>query len=220
MPFSKTVDLENLHGHIAIPDKNSGIGLLLVHAWWGLNEFFKTLADHFATEGFVVFAPDFYNGKVATTIDEAENLSDKMDEEATATTLNRALDYLKQHPSAAGEKVGVMGVSLGAWFSVNLSMNRPEEIGAIVLFYGLGDRKISDFSIPIQGHFAEDDKYENTEDVKEFEMRVAEGRGECEFYTYPGTTHWFFESDVINAFHKSSANLAFERTIMFLKSHL
>jgi len=56
--------------------------------------------------------------------------------------------------------------------------------------------------------------------VREFEILVAEGRGECEFFTYLGTTHWFFESDVTKAYQRSAADLAFERTIAFLKSHL
>jgi carboxymethylenebutenolidase len=220
MPSSMTVDLENLHGYLAEPDKNSGLGVLLVHAWWGLNEFFRTLADRFAAEGFVAFAPDYYNGKVAVTTDDAANFRDQMNIGKTDETLKKALDYLKQHPSVTGKKIGVLGISLGTWFCVDLARRRPEDIGAIVLFYGIGGGEFNDFRIPLQGHFAENDQFENTKDVKEFEMQVAEGSEKCEFYTYPGTTHWFFESDVTDAYQQSAANLAFERTIAFLKSHL
>lgn len=44
--------------------------MLIVHAWWGLNEFFKTLANRFAGEGFVTLVPDYYGGKVAATVNE------------------------------------------------------------------------------------------------------------------------------------------------------
>ena len=214
------IEIDGLKGYLAIPDERSGKGILMVHAWWGLNDFFKTLAHRFATEGFVAFAPDYYNGIVATTIDGAMNLRNKMDRKNTDAILKKALDYLKKHPSRAGEKIGVLGISLGTQFSVNLARNRSNDVGAIVLFYGLAGGKFDKFGIPLQGHFAENDEFEDTETVKKFEMLVTEGGGNGEFYTYPGTTHWFFEDDVASAYQKPAANLAFERTIVFLKSHL
>jgi carboxymethylenebutenolidase len=221
MATSSTIETDNLNGHLSIPDKKAGKGILLLHAWWGLNNFFKTLANRFAIEGFVVFAPDYYDGRVATTINEANDLSTKLDIEKADTTIRSALDYLKQHPSVIGKRIGVMGVSLGTLFTVNLARSRPEDVGAIILFYGLGDGEFSSIKPPIQGHFAETDEWDaGPGDVKKVEMQLAEKRRVYEFYTYQGTTHWFLEEDVIKAYHQPSAELAFRRTITFLKSHL
>jgi carboxymethylenebutenolidase len=212
--------MTELKGHLALPERKKGKGLLLVHAWWGLNEFFMGLADRFAEEGFVVFAPDYYNGKVASTIDAAEKFSNVMDEKETESNLKKALKYLSKHPAVTGEKIGILAISLGAWFSVRLAFDEPDNIGAIVLFYGIGGGEFNEFAIPIQCHFAEDDEYEEIDQIIEFKEQVMKGKGKGEFHTYEGTTHWFFESDVINAFHEPSAELAFQRTVAFLKSHL
>jgi len=42
--------------------------LLVLHAWWGLNDFFKGFCHRLAAEGFVALAPDLFHGKIATTV--------------------------------------------------------------------------------------------------------------------------------------------------------
>jgi carboxymethylenebutenolidase len=214
-------EVDDLKGHLSIPEKKSGRGVLLLHAWWGLNDFLKTLAHRFAIEGFVAFAPDYYDGKIAATIHEAEDLSSKVDREKTDAKLGKVLDYLKHHPSVTGNKIGVIGISLGTLFAVDLTRSRPEDVGAAILFYGLGDAEFSSIRVPIQGHFAETDEWDaGPEDVKRVEAQLAENGRIYEFHTYQGTTHWFLEQDVIQAYHRPSAELAFKRTTTFLKSHL
>ena len=60
--------------YLAVPLQPDAPGVIVLHAWWGLNPFFKGLCDQLASEGFVAFAPDLNNGKVARTVDEAEKL--------------------------------------------------------------------------------------------------------------------------------------------------
>lgn len=221
MVSESIIDIDNLHGYISIPDKNAGKGLLLVHAWWGLNEFFKTLANRFASEGFVAFAPDYYDGKVATTVDDAKSLRMKLGKKQADVTLKNAVTCLRQHPSVTGEKIGVLGVSLGTRYSVNLARKMPKDIGAIVLFYGAAGGKFDGFRVPIQGHFAEKDEWgADPKAVKKFEARLGESDSVLELYIYQGTTHWFFEEDVTDSYHRPSAELAFRRAVDFLKSYL
>ena len=221
MVSDSIVKIDDLTGFLSIPDKKTGKGVLLLHAWWGLNDFFKTLANRFAVEGFISFAPDYYNGRVATTVDEANSLRMKFDKKEAELIHKNAVDYLKQHPSMIGEKIGVLGISLGTRFSVNLARKRPKDIGVIILFYGVVGGIFRGFKVPIQGHFAENDEWgADPKAVKKFEKRLDEGDGGYEFYTYEDTTHWFFEDNVVKAYHRPSAELAFRRTIDFLKSHL
>lgn len=71
-------------GYLAIPAKGNGSGVLVLHAWWGLTDFFKDLCVRLSTAGFVAFAPDLYRGSTASTRDEAENLVSKLDQEAAS----------------------------------------------------------------------------------------------------------------------------------------
>lgn len=61
-------------GYLAFPKTRTGSGVLVLHAWWGLNPFFQDLCKRLARGGFVAFAPDLYHGQLATTIAEAERL--------------------------------------------------------------------------------------------------------------------------------------------------
>lgn len=66
------------NGYLALPKSGHGPGIMILHAWWGLNPFLKDFCERLAMEGFVVFAPDLYQGKVATTIEEARLLRSKL----------------------------------------------------------------------------------------------------------------------------------------------
>ena len=67
------------------------------------------------------------------------------------------------------------------------------------------------------GHFAENDVYESRSDVDELEETLRKAGRQVTFYHYNGTSHWFFEPDRVDAYNKEAADLAWERTMAFLK---
>jgi carboxymethylenebutenolidase len=67
-------------GYLAVPTSGAGSAVLVLHAWWGLNETIKAFCTRLAASGFTAFAPDLYHGKVADTIPAAEALGKALDE--------------------------------------------------------------------------------------------------------------------------------------------
>jgi carboxymethylenebutenolidase len=72
----------------------------------------------------------------------------------------------------------------------------------------------------IQFHLAESDDYVATSGAKKPERQLSAAGKDAEFYIYPGTAHWFFESDRADAYNAQAAKLAWSRTVEFLKKHV
>src|SRR5438132_14152583 len=102
-------------GYLAVPKTGSGPGLLVLHAWWGLNDFFKGLCDRLAAAGFVAFAPDLYRGATASTRDGAANLMSKVDQKVAGQDILNGVRGLQSHPAVKGKHLGVIGFSMGAF---------------------------------------------------------------------------------------------------------
>ena len=82
-------------GYLALPGNGQGAGILVLHAWWGLNGFFKDLCKRLAREGLVAFAPDLYHGHIATTIEDARRLRSKLNKHQVGTDMAAAIEYLQ-----------------------------------------------------------------------------------------------------------------------------
>ncbi len=208
--------------YLAVPQEGKGPGILLLHAWWGLNGFIKKLADNFATEGFVVLAPDLYGGPTAATIEEAEKLASSLDDEQASAAVLASVDYLLGQPATEGDNITVIGFSLGASYAAWLTKKRPE-ITSAVLFYGGAEQAgqaegfANATNASFLGHFAERDEYEPGEFVPQLQEQLHAAGKEAQFYIYPGTGHWFFEHDRPDAYNAEAAGLAWTRTLEFLR---
>ena len=77
--FTSYGDNQEARGYLALPEHGDGPGVLVLHAWWGLNDTIKAFCTRLAEAGFVAFAPDLYHGKVADTIADAETLGQALD---------------------------------------------------------------------------------------------------------------------------------------------
>ncbi len=214
----------SVRGYIAVPKKGKGPGVLVLHAWWGLNDFFKTLCDRLATAGFVAFAPDLYGGATASTRDGARALMSKLNEKAASEDIVRSVRALQVYPGVRGKRAGVIGFSLGAFWALWLAQELPADLAAVVLFYGTREgnyeRGFAATEAAFLGHFAEKDEFESPASVQELEKLLGTNGRDVTFYTYPGTSHWFFEKDRPDAYDSKAADVAWQRTVSFLKAHL
>lgn len=212
----------NLQGHLAVPRSGQGPGVLVLHAWWGLNDTIKQVCQRLADAGFVAYAPDLYHGRIANTIPAAERLSSELEanSEVAKAEVATAVHTLweKAHPRAQG--IGVVGFSLGAYYALQVSGHDPERVRAVVLFYGCGDGDFARSRAVYLGHFAENDPYEPAENVAWLENALQENGRSATFYRYAGVGHWFCEPDRVDAYDETAANLAWELTLSFLRANL
>jgi carboxymethylenebutenolidase len=209
---------ELANAYMSIPESGKGPGVILLHAWWGLNSFFMRLCDLLSQEGFVALAPDLYHGEVATTIDEARSLRSKINRKVANTEMKEAVAYLLSQEVVAEPKISLIGFSLGASYANWLAINKPKNIQSVVLFYGEGGGKFEKSKATYLGHYAERDRYgAGLEQVKAFKERLLEAGRDVTFYTYKHTEHWFFEEDRPDAYRAEAAKLAWERTIEYLR---
>jgi carboxymethylenebutenolidase len=210
------VDGKPAHGYLVLPSGSDAPGLIVLHAWWGLNLFFKRLCDRLAAEGFAAFAPDLNEGKVATTVDEAKQIRSESDFERQHAIVVAAPDFLRGRPEVRKEPFALIGFSMGAAWSLVLASERPDDLQKAVLFYGAGEGDFSKVKAEILGHFSDTDEWEDIEYVRSMENEMRNAGIKTNFHIYPQKSHWFFEDDRPE-FDAQAAELAWSRTLEFLR---
>jgi carboxymethylenebutenolidase len=204
--------------YLALPQSGEGAGVLVLHAWWGLNDFIRRFCDRLAQEGFAALAPDLFSGRVASTIGEAEQLNSQLNEaEDMPPLVLSAYEELSKHTT--GEALGTIGFSLGAYWARWLAQEKPESIRAVTIFYSDG-WNVQPSQAAYLGHFAETDPYISEEEKKQLQDSLKALNRPTTFYTYQGTGHWFMEDDRPEAYNPGAAQLAWDRTIAFLRKQL
>ncbi len=209
--------------YLAVPESRSGAGVLVLHAWWGLTSVVTDGCDRLAAEGYVALAPSLYAGGATTaSIADAEALvaaHDRAPDEAEAV-VGAAVERLLELPEVTAPQVGVIGFSMGAYWALQLSRVRPDDVSAVVAVYGTDDGDYSTARAAYLGHFAEHDDYEPLEAVRALETQIRAAGREVTLHVYPGTGHWFVKPNRPDVYNAAAAELVWERTLDFLKSQL
>jgi carboxymethylenebutenolidase len=202
--------------YLAQPKSKSQGGILVLHAWWGLNDFFKEFCNRLSEEGFTVLAPDLYNGAVATTIPEAKKLRST----SRAAAPQQILQSLKQlQNEMEGQPIAWIGFSMGTYLGLELLQQKPKTFSGAVLFYGTHGGEYPKTTSAFLGHFVESDEYVADSGRKKLEKILKTASPEVSFCVYPNTRHWSFESNRPE-YDRQAAELAWARTVEFLKKTL
>lgn len=206
-------------GHLAIPPTGKGNAVLVLHAWWGLNDTMRAFCNRLAESGFIAFAPDLYHGKVADNIADAETLSDTLfgNRNQAKADIAEATAFLNQRGDQVDRGLAVIGFSLGAYYALDLSVTAPEHIRSVVIFYGTRPGDYSSSKATYLGHFAETDEFEPQSDVDNLEKSLRRAGRPVTIYRYDDTGHWFVEPDRLQAYNQAAARLAWDRTLAFLR---
>jgi carboxymethylenebutenolidase len=205
-------------GALAIPEKRPAPAILLVHEWWGLNDQIKAVAAELAAMGYLALAVDLFNGRVASSVDQAREIMSAAKEDESADTMAAWLQWLSNHNDST-RKTGTIGWCYGGGWSLRGSTLVP--VDATVVYYGrvnLPKDQLKQLKGPVQGHYGKRDKHINEDIVRPFEQAMTELGKPFEDFWYDADHA--FANPTGNNFQKAEAQLAWQRTTEFFAKHL
>ena len=194
--------------------------LIVIHEWWGLNEDIHAMTEQLAAQGYTALAVDLYDGKSATQVRAAYELSTNLssNEERGLANLKAAYDYLEDKMGAT--KIGVIGWCLGGKWSLKTALMLPEDIDATVIYYGsLTDDKdkLATLDMPIIGFVGTKDRLHKEFIV--FDENMKELGKDSSVYIYEGAKHAFANASG-TVYEPVAAEDSWSKTTKFLKKYL
>ena len=208
-------------GYLALPAKPEGApAIVLIHEWWGLNGQIKAVANELAEKGYIAFAIDLYEGKVAKDSASARSYMRAVNARRATVALSAAVQYLNAFPGANG-KVGTVGWCFGGGWSLNASIAAP--VDATVIYYGVVTRKAADLKKlkgPVLGHFGTKDGFINKPMVEGFESQMARAGRSASLSVNWYTANHAFANPTSARYDAEDAKLAWQRTLAFFDKNL
>ncbi len=194
---------------------------MVIHENRGLNPHIEDVARRLAVEGFMAIAPDALSPLGGTPFDpdEARTLIRKLDGASTLKNYLAAVRFLKTHQQSTG-KIGCMGFCWGGGMANQLAVNSPD-LTAAVPFYGRqpAAKDVPKIKVPLLLHYAALDQRIN-KGIPAFETALKKAGVDYKKYMYEGAKHAFHNDTNAARYHKEAAQLAWQRTISFLKEKL
>ena len=196
-------------------------GVVVIHENRGLNPHTEDVARRMALEGFVALAPDFLSPQGGTPEDEdqARGMIGQLDQQQTTENALAAVEFLKDREATTGQ-VGVIGFCWGGGLANQVAVNSPE-VGAVVPFYGRqpASEDVAKIQAPLLLHYAGNDERINA-GISDYEQALQEAGVEYTIHRYEGANHAFLNDTNEARYDPEAAELAWSRTVEFLKQHL
>ena len=208
---------ETVSGYLAVPQGGGKHpAIVVIHEWWGLNDWVKSKADDFARQGYVALAVDLYRGKVAQDADTAHQLMRGLPDDRAVRDMKAAVAYLRSRPEVDGARVASIGWCMGGGLSLDLAVAEPTLSGAVI-YYGhlmTDPATIAALKVPLLGNFGGQDQGIPPETVREFEAQAKKDGKSVDFKIYPDAGHGFASG--ANPKNPADAKDANARTDAFL----
>ncbi|MGD0919816.1 MAG: dienelactone hydrolase family protein [Thermodesulfobacteriota bacterium] len=196
-------------------------GVVVIHENRGLVPHIEDVTRRVALEGFLAIAPDALTPLGGTPEDpeKAPSLIQKLDSQSTIQNYLAAVKYLKTHPLSTG-KIGVIGFCWGGAMANQVAVN-SRDVLAVVPYYG---RQPASEDVPkIQAslllHYAGLDEGIN-KGIPAYEEALKKLSIDYKIYMYEGANHAFNNDTNPARYNREAAQLAWKRTISFLKEKL
>jgi carboxymethylenebutenolidase len=216
------VDGETMSGYLARPKGDGKLpAVIVIHENRGLNPHIEDVARRMALEGFLAFAPDALSPVGGTPADEdkAREMIYELDPDATVARLAAAVPFLAAHEGSTG-KVGAVGFCWGGGM-VNELAAAGTGLAAGVPYYGrqLPAEDVPKISAPLCLQYAGLDERINA-GIDDYVAALKANHKTYEIFIYEGANHAFNNDTNAARYDKAAADLAWARTVAFLKRYL
>jgi carboxymethylenebutenolidase len=193
-------------------------GLIVIHEYWGLNDWVKEQASKLADQGYAALAIDLYRGKVATTPDMAHEIMRGVPEDRAKRDLHAAFEFLASQPNVKKDRIGAIGWCMGGGYALDVALQEPA-LAADVINYGhlaTDPAILKNINAPILGLFGGQDHGITPDDVHKFEQAMKQLGKPVEIKIYDDAGHAFENPNNKDGYRAADAADAWKRTVDFL----
>jgi carboxymethylenebutenolidase len=214
---------ETVQGSLYTPSgKGPFPAVIVIHEWWGLNDWVKEQASRLADQGYVALAVDLYRGKVATTPDEAHEIMRGVPEDRAQRDLHAAFEFLSSRPDVRRDRIGAIGWCMGGGYALDVALAQPT-LAADVINYGhlaTDPQSLEKINAPILGLFGAQDRGIPPADVHKFEQTLKQMGKTIDVKIYDDAGHAFENPNNTTGYREADAADAWRRTADFLAGTL
>ena len=218
-PVSYKSGDETVQGVLFTPaGKGPFPALIVIHEWWGLNDWVKDQASKLADQGYVSLAVDLYRGKVATTPETAHEIMRGVPEDRAKRDLHAAFEFLASQPNVKKDRIGSIGWCMGGGYSLDVALQEPT-LAATVINYGhlaTDPAALKKINAPILGLFGAQDHGIPPADVKKFGATLDQLGKKIDIKIYDDAGHAFENPNNKDGYRAAEAADAWKRTVDFL----
>ena len=218
-PVSYKSGDETVQGILYTPaGKGPFPALIVIHEWWGLNDWVKDQASKLADQGYAALAVDLYRGKVATTPDMAHEIMRGVPEDRAKRDLHAAFDFLASQPNVKKDRIGSIGWCMGGGYSLDVALQEPALAAAIINYGHLATdtEALKKITAPILGLFGAQDRGIPPADVQKFEHTLNQMGKKIDIKIYDDAGHAFENPNNKDGYRAADAADAWKRTLDFL----
>ena len=185
---------ETVHGVLYRPQGTGTFpAIVIIHEWWGLNDWVKQQAQMFAEHGYVTLAVDLYRGQVATDEEMAHELMRALPQDRGVAYLRSGVAYLKTLKFVKANRIGAAGWCMGGSFAMQLAVAEPS-LKAVAINYGAPETdpaQLKKIRAAILGNFGAQDRGITPKDVADFAAAMKAIGHPVDVKEYPDAGHAF-----------------------------
>jgi carboxymethylenebutenolidase len=204
------------------PGRGPFPAIIVIHEWWGLNDWVKDQAAKLADQGYAALAIDLYRGKVATTPDMAHEIMRGVPEDRAKRDLHAAFEFLEAQPNVRKDRIASIGWCMGGGYSLDVALQEPT-LAATVINYGhlaTDPEALKKINAPILGLFGAQDHGITPDDVHKFEASMKQLGKKIDVKIYDDAGHGFENPNNKDGYRSDDTADAWKRTVTFLADTL